>query len=406
MSSLNGIRVLDLSRVFSGPWATQMLADFGAEVIKVERPSKGDDVRYQGIPLTDTTGQATQETSSFIAMNRGKKSITLDISSTSGQDIIKALVKQSDVLVENFKPKDLERFGLDYASLKSINPKLIYCSISGFGQSGPYSHRPGYDPIFQAMSGLMSITGKADTDAGGGPVRTGFAIGDITAGFYAVCAILAALRHRDAVSNRGQHIDLALFDAQVASLSHLGMMYLVSGEQPKRLGNASPITCPYQSFECSDGTIMVTVGNDSQFIKFCEVLGLAHLPLDDRFKTNQMRVKNKDALIPQLEQVIKSNTLDFWYTSFERSGVPSGPINEFADVFRDPQIKHRSVQFEMDHSTLGKIPQIANPINFSETPNVYDLAPPTLGQHTQEILKELLNFNQSQVDDLRLQKVI
>jgi crotonobetainyl-CoA:carnitine CoA-transferase CaiB-like acyl-CoA transferase len=316
------------------------------------------------------------------------------------------LVKQSDVLVENFKPKDLARFGLDYTSLKAINPRLIYCSISGFGQSGPYSHRPGYDPIFQAMSGLMSVTGKADAELGGGPVRTGFAIGDITAGFYAVCAILAALRHRDAVSSRGQHIDLALFDAQVASLSHLGMMYLVSGEQPKRLGNASPITCPYQSFECSDGTIMVTVGNDNQFIKFCEVLGLAHLPLDEQFKTTQMRVKHKDTLIPLLEEVIKGNTLEYWYRLFEQAGVPSGPINEFAQVFNDPQIKHRNVQFEMEHSTLGKIPQISNPIKFSETPNVYKTAPPTLGQHTLEILKELLNFDQAQLDELRLKKVI
>jgi crotonobetainyl-CoA:carnitine CoA-transferase CaiB-like acyl-CoA transferase len=406
MSSLNGIRVLDLSRVFSGPWATQMLADFGAEVIKVERPMKGDDVRYQGVPLKTPNGDATQETSSFIAMNRGKKSITVDISCPKGQEIIKDLVQKSDILVENFKPKDLERFGLDYSSLKLINPRLIYCSISGFGQSGPYSHRPGYDPIFQAMSGLMSVTGKSDGEPGGGPVRTGFAIGDVTAGFYAVCAILAALRHRDVVSNQGQHIDLALYDAQVSSLSHLGMMYLVTGQQPQRLGNASPITCPYQSFECSDGTIMVTVGNDSQFVKFCKVLGLDDLSQDQRFTTNQLRVKNKHLLIPLIEEVIKSKTVDFWYQAFELVGVPSGPIQEFSDVFNDPQIKHRNIQFEMEHPILGAIPQIANPVVFSETPNVYELPPPSLGQHTVSVLKELLNYDQAQIGELFQQKII
>ena len=406
MSSLNGIRVLDLSRVFSGPWATQMLADFGAEVIKVERPLKGDDVRYQGVPLKSQSGEPTQETSSFIAMNRGKKSITVDISSPEGQEIIKDLVGKSDILVENFKPKDLERFGLDYSSLKLINPRLIYCSISGFGQTGPYSHRPGYDPIFQAMSGLMSITGKADGEPGGGPVRTGFAIGDVTAGFYAVCAILAALRHRDAVSHEGQNIDLSLYDAQVSSLSHLGMMYLVTGQQPKRLGNASPITCPYQSFECADGTIMITVGNDSQFVKFCKVLGLDALSEDQRFTTNQLRVKNKNHLIPLIEEVIRQRSVEFWYQAFEDAGVPSGPIQEFSDVFDDPQIKHRKIQFEMEHPVLGPIPQIANPIVFSETPNVYDLPPPTLGQHTVSVLRDLLDYDQTKIGDLSQQKII
>lgn len=406
MGSLSGVKVLDLSRVFSGPWAAQMLADFGADVIKVERPGRGDDVRYQGPRARNAEGEETSETSSFLSMNRGKRSITIDIAQEEGQALIRDLARDSDILIENFKAGDLSRYGLDYLSLREINPRLVYCSISGFGQTGPYSHLPGYDPLFQSMSGLMSVTGHADGAPGGGPLRAGYSVGDITAGFYAVSAILAALRHRDMVSGEGQHIDLALLDAQVAAISHVAMMYLVSGQQPPRLGNVSPITCPWQSFECSDGQLVIAVGNDAQFAAFCRVLGLPHLAADDRFVSNPLRAKHRDTLIPLLADALSRRTVHEWNAECEAAGVPSGPVNNFEQVFSDPQIVHRQMQMEMQHPTAGSVPQVANPVKFSGTPVQYALAPPILGQHTLEVLRDRLGMDDMRIAQLRHKKVI
>jgi len=406
MSALSGVRVLDLSRVFSGPWAAQMLADFGADVIKVERPGRGDDVRHQGLRVKDAQGRETKETSSFLAVNRGKRSITVDMSQPAGQALIRRLAQECDIVIENFKAGDLARYGLDYASLKAINPRLVYCSITGFGQSGPYSHLPGYDPIFQSMSGLMSVTGHADEDPGGGPLRVGYSVSDITAGFYAVAAILAALRHRDMVSGEGQHIDLALLDAQVASISHVAMMYLVSGKQPPRLGNVSPITCPWQSFECADGEIVVAVGNDTQFAAFCKVLGHPEWAADERFSTNPLRAKHRLVLVPMLADLLKTRKVREWYADFDAAGVPSGPINGFAEVFADPQIVHREMLLQQPHAAAGTVPQVANPVKFSATPVAYRRAPPVLGEHTDEVLREVLSLGESELDGLRANKVI
>lgn len=406
MSSLSGIRVLDLSRVFSGPWAGQMLADFGADVIKVERPGKGDDVRHQGLRAKDADGRETRETSSFLAMNRGKRSITVDMAQPAGQALIRDLAKRCDIVIENFKAGDLARYGLDWAALSAVNPRLVYCSISGFGQTGPYRHLPGYDPLFQSMSGLMSITGHADGEPGGGPVRVGFAVGDITAGFYAVSAILAALRHRDMVSGAGQHIDLALLDAQVAAISHVAMMYLVSGEQPPRLGNASPITCPWQSFDCADGQLMVAVGNDTQFAAFCRVLGLPDLPRDERFATNPQRAAHRLQLVPLLAEVLATRPVTAWHAAFDAAGVPTGPINGFAEVFADPQIVHRGMRMDLPHTQAGTVPQVANPVRFSDTPIAYGRAAPLLGEHTAEVLQELLQLDAEAVEALRRDRIV
>ncbi|CAN5714951.1 CaiB/BaiF CoA-transferase family protein [soil metagenome] len=406
MSALQGVRVLDLSRVFSGPWAAQMLADFGADVVKVERPGRGDDVRHQGLRLKDGEGRETTETSSFIAMNRGKRSITIDMSQPAGQALIRELAAKSDILIENFKAGDLVRYGLDQETLRRLNPKLVYCSISGFGQTGPYSHLPGYDPLFQSMSGLMSVTGYADSEPGGGPMRVGYSVGDITAGFYAVSAILAALRHRDMVSGEGQYIDLSLLDAQVASISHVAMMYLVSGQQPPRVGTASPITCPWQAFDCSDGQIVIAVGNDTQFVALCKVLGAPALSSDERFVTNPLRAKNQRVLVPMLADILKARTVKQWHADFDAANVPSGPINGFADVFADPQIVHRGMQMQMPHPAAGSIPQVANPVKFSATPIEYERAPPLLGQHTAEVLRDVLGLDDAAIAALQQNKVV
>ncbi|PLC52138.1 CoA transferase [Pollutimonas nitritireducens] len=399
--SLSHIRVLDLSRVFSGPWTGQMLADLGADVIKVERPGRGDDVRQQGYRAKDEQGNETAETSSFLAMNRGKRSVSINMSTPEGQNLIKELVKQSDVLIENFKAGDLVRYGLDYESLKQLNPRLIYCSITGFGQSGPYSHRPGYDPIFQSMSGLMSMTGNPPDQPGGGPQKVGYAVSDLTAGFYAIIGILAALNHRDAISGEGQYIDIALFDAQLASIGHIAMNYLISGIVPQRMGTASPITCPYQAFECTDGHLMIAVGNDSQFRQFVELLGLPELADDPRFTINRLRAQNQKVLIPMLEGVIKTNTVKYWQERLDAMNVPCGPINDFSQVFEDPQLQHRNMLIHIEHSTVGQIPQIANPLKMSATPVSYNRPPPTLSQHTDEVLGELLGLDPAAIADLK-----
>ncbi|MBL0420794.1 CoA transferase [Ramlibacter sp. AW1] len=406
MTCLTGVRVLDLSRVFSGPWAAQMLADFGADVIKVERPGRGDDVRQQGLRARDAEGNETRETSSFLAMNRGKRSITVDIARPEGQALVRQLAAGSDIVIENFKAGDLARYGLDHFALRALNPRLVYCSISGFGQTGPYRHLPGYDPLFQSMSGLMSITGHADDEPGGGPMRVGYSVGDITAGFYAMAAILAALRHRDLVSGEGQHIDLALLDAQLASMSHVAMMYLVSGRQPPRLGNASPITCPWQSFECADGQLVVAVGNDPQFAAFCQVLGHPEWAADDRFATNPQRARNRQVLVPMLAEVLRRRPVAEWHQRFEAAGVPTGPINDFEQVFADPQVTHRQMRLTLPHPTAGSVPQVANPVKFSQTPVQYHRAPPLLGEHTVEVLRERLSLDDARIAQLRQDQVI
>jgi crotonobetainyl-CoA:carnitine CoA-transferase CaiB-like acyl-CoA transferase len=383
-----------------------MLADFGADVIKVERPRRGDDVRQQGYRMKDRDGRETSETSSFLAMNRGKRSVTIDLASTAGQDLVRRLARESDILIENFKAGDLRRYGLDYETLSRANPRLVYCSITGFGQSGPYSHLPGYDPIFQSMSGLMSVTGNPDDEPGGGPQKVGYSIADITAGLYASIAILAALNYRDTVSGKGQYIDLALLDAQVAAMSHVAMNYLVSGRLQERMGTASPITCPWQTFKCAEGDITIAVGNDPQFVKFCEVLGQPALASDPRFSTNPMRAKNRKTLVPMLEEAMLQRSAREWYEAFEAAGVSSGPTYDFRQVFEDPQIRHRELLGEMAHPLAGTVPMVANPIKFSDTPIEYRRPPPLLGEHTREVLREVLRLDEPEIDALVRQGAI
>lgn len=403
---LSNVKVLDLSRVFSGPWAAQMLADFGADVIKVERPGRGDDVRHQGFRVKDGAGKPTSETSSFIAMNRGKRSITIDMSKPAGQALIRKLAAQSDILIENFKAGDLVRYGLDYASLKAINPKLIYCSITGFGQTGPYSHLPGYDPIFQSMSGLMAVTGVAEGEPGSGPVKVGYSVSDLTASFYAIAAILAALHHRDMVSGTGQHIDMALLDAQIAAISHVSMNYFATGERPERVGTSSQITCPYQAFECADGHIMIAVGNDSQYQSFCRVIERPELASDPRFATNLERAAARKVLVPLIAEAMTARTVAAWNEALSAANVPCGPIYEMDQVFEDPQVKHRGVLGTMPHPLIGEMPLIKNPVVFSDTPIVYELPPPLLGEHTDAVLAAELGLDPQEIAGLRAEGIV
>ena len=403
---LSKIRVLDLSRVLSGPWATQMLADFGADVIKVERPGIGDDVRQQGARLKDRDGNDTDERSMFLAVNRGKRSVTIDMATPGGQQLIRRLAAACDVVIENFKSGDLARYGLDHESLASVNPKLVYCSISGFGQSGPYSHLPGYDLIFQSMSGVMSLTGVPDGEPGAGPQRAGYPVSDTTAGFYAVIGILAALHHRDTVSGVGQYIDLALLDAQVAVTSPMAMSYLVAGQLPQRVGLRSQLTCPYQDFACADGLIMIAVGNDKQFAQLADVLGHPEWPADTRFATTPERVANRELLVPQIAALLASKPMAHWIPLLHAANVPSGPINDFRQVFDDPQIRHREVVREIAHPLSGTLSVVANPLKFSATPVEYKRPPPLLGQHTAEVLRELLGLDDAAIDALCAEGVI
>ena len=403
---LSHVRVLDLSRVFAGPWAGQMLADFGADVIKVEHPVHGDDVRRMGVAHKDAQGRDTGETSSYLAMNRGKRSIGIDISKPSGQALVKRLAATSDVLIENFKTGNLARYGLDYAALRTINPRLVYCSITGFGQSGPYSELPGYDPIFQAMSGLMSITGVPDGQPGAGPNLVGYSVSDITAGYYATIAVLAALNHRDRVSGQGQHIDLALLDAQVHAVSHIAMHYLASGKMPVRAGAASQVTCPWQAFDCADMPLMLAVGTDQQFSRLCETLGLPELATDARFVTNRKRMEHKSALIPMLAARFKTRNARAWMEALNAVGVASGPINDLGQVFADPQVQHREMLREIPHPLSGTLRVVANPVRFSDTPIEYDRWPPLRGEHTREVLRQELAMSEEDIAALEREKVI
>jgi crotonobetainyl-CoA:carnitine CoA-transferase CaiB-like acyl-CoA transferase len=401
MGALSHIRVLDLSRVLAGPWAGQILADLGAEVIKVERPGCGDDTRAWGPPfLKDPQGENTSEAAYYLSANRNKQSVTIDFTKAEGQRLVRELAARSDVLIENFKVGGLAAYGLDYESLKAINPRLIYCSITGFGQSGPYAKRAGYDFMIQGLGGLMSLTGRAEGEEGAGPVKVGVALTDILTGLYSSTAILAALAHRER-SGAGQHIDMALLDVQVACLANQAMNYLTTGVAPRRLGNAHPNIVPYQDFPTADGDFILTVGNDSQFRKFAEVAGQSHWADDPRFISNKLRVANRNELVPLIRQVTVFKTTAQWVTELEEAGVPCGPINDLAQVFADPHVQARALAVELPHALGGKVAQVASPIRLSETPVEYRHAAPLLGEHTEQILSGLLGLGQSEVSALR-----
>ncbi len=396
--ALTGVRVLDLSRVLAGPWCTQTLADLGADVIKVERPpsatsSGGDDTRGWGPPfLKDGAGADTQEAAYYLGANRNKRSITVDIARPEGQALIHTIALQSDVFVENYKVGDMARYGLDFASLHALNPRLVYCSITGFGQTGPYRERAGYDYAIQGMGGLMSVTGPsraeiADDASGGGPQKVGVAVADLFTGMYACTAILAALRHRD-LTGLGQAIDMALLDTQVAMLANLGANYLTTGIAPQRIGNAHQNIVPYQVFEVADGHMILAVGNDSQFNKFCEVAGAPQIARDERFARNAERVRHRATLVPMLAALMKARTRGDWLAALEAAKVPSGPINDLADVFADPQVQAREMTVRVPHPLAGQVDLVASPMKFSATPVQYRRAPPLLGEHTAEVLRE------------------
>ena len=411
MNSLDGIRVLDLSRVLAGPWCTQTLADLGADVIKIERPGNGDDTRGWGPPfLKDAQGRETAEAAYYLGANRNKRSVTCDIAQAAGQALVRELVPLCDVFVENFKVGDMARYGLDYASLKGLNPRLVYCSITGFGQTGPYRERAGYDYAVQGMGGLMSITGERD-DIGGGPQKVGVAVADLFTGMYAAVAILAALRHAEK-TGEGQAIDMALLDTQVAMLANLGANYLVSGKVPGRSGNAHQNIVPYQVFETApapDGSkdhIILAVGNDSQFAKFCEVAGRPELAQDGRFAKNQDRVRNRAVLVPQLEQVMQQRGKAQWLAALEAAKVPCGAINNLAEVFDDPQVRQRGMVDSWSHPLEPALRLVASPMKLSATPVRTDLPPPLLGQHTDEVLAGLLKRTLAQMAELRNGKVV
>ncbi|AQL40126.1 CAIB/BAIF family protein [Pseudomonas syringae pv. actinidiae ICMP 19103] len=406
MGALSHIRVLDLSRVLAGPWAGQILADLGADVIKVERPGCGDDTRAWGPPfLQDAAGHNTSEAAYYLSANRNKQSVTIDFTRPEGQKLVKQLAAKSDIVIENFKVGGLAAYELDYASLKAINSRLIYCSITGFGQSGPYATRPGYDFMIQALGGLMSLTGLPEGEEGAGPVKVGVALTDILTGLYSTTAILAALANRDQ-SNVGQHIDMALLDVQVACLANQAMNYLTTGVAPERLGNAHPNIVPYQSFPTADGDLILTVGNDSQFRKFAEVAGQSQWADDPRFLTNTLRVAHRAELIPLIRQVTVFKATAQWVAALEAVGVPCAPVNDLAQVFADPHVVARGLAIELPHALGGKVPQVASPIRLSETPVEYRRAPPMLGEHTAQVLEELLGLGSDEVASLRAAGVL
>ncbi|MCE3607504.1 CoA transferase [Massilia sp. P8910] len=404
--ALGHIRVLDLSRVLAGPWCSQNLADLGADVIKIERPGVGDDTRAWGPPYArDADGNNTSEAAYFLTANRGKRSVTVDIATPEGQAIIRDLAREADVVLENYKVGQLKRYGLDYESLKEIKPDLVYCSVTGFGQDGPYAHRAGYDFLIQGMGGLMSVTGERDDLPGGGPQKAGVALTDLMTGMYATVAVLAALTHRDR-TGQGQSIDMALLDTQVAMLANVGSNYLNSGKAPKRWGNAHANIVPYQTFACADGHIIVATGNDGQYQKFVEAGGRPDLGADPRFTTNPLRVQHRDVLVPLLAEMVKTRTRDEWIAQLEAVGVPCGPINDVGEVFENEQVKARGVAIEMDHPAAGKVKLVRSPMKLSLTPAQADLPPPMLGQHTDEVLRDLLGRSEKEIAALRAKGAI
>jgi crotonobetainyl-CoA:carnitine CoA-transferase CaiB-like acyl-CoA transferase len=411
MTALAGIRVLDLSRVLAGPWCTQTLADLGADVIKIERPGTGDDTRTWGPPfLSDPAGADTGEAAYYLGTNRNKRSVCCDIAQPAGQALIRELVQRCDVFIENFKVGDMARYALDYASLHSVNPRLVYCSVTGFGQTGPYRERAGYDYAIQGIGGLMSVTGERD-DLGGGPQKVGVAVADLFTGMYATVAILAALRHAEH-TGEGQHVDMALLDTQVAMLANLGANYLVSGKVPGRSGNAHQNIVPYQVFEvapAADGHkdhLILAVGNDSQYAKFCEIAGRPELATDARFRKNQGRVRNRVVLVPILEAVMKRRGKSEWLAALEQAKVPCGAINNLEEVFADPQVRERGMVTEWHHPLQPQLRLVSSPIKLSRTPVRAERPPPMLGQHTEEVLRELLDCTDDRLSELKSSKVI
>jgi crotonobetainyl-CoA:carnitine CoA-transferase CaiB-like acyl-CoA transferase len=405
-AALSGIRVLDMSRILAGPWVGQMLADLGAEVVKVERPGTGDDTRAWGPPfLKDREGRDTGESAYFLCTNRGKRSVTLDISKPEGQAIARELADKSDILLENYKVGDLKRYGLAYDDLSARNPKLIYCSITGFGQTGPYRDRAGYDFMIQGMGGLMSFTGERDDVPGGGPQKVGVAIADLMTGMYSCVAILAALHERQS-SGLGQYIDMALLDSQVAWLANQNTNYLIGGAPPKRMGNAHPNIVPYQTFHTRDGDLILAIGNDNQFRKFCVAAGIPEVAEDPRFLDNIGRTANREACVDALAVAIKTKTTAEWVALLEPVGVPCGPINRLDDVYADPQVRHRGMKIEVPHPLSGVVPLVANPIKYSRTPIAYDAPPPLLGQHTNEVLSTMLGKTSEEIAALRAKRIV
>ncbi|MFV3316196.1 CaiB/BaiF CoA transferase family protein [Pseudomonas sp. NY15374] len=401
MGALSHLRVLDLSRVLAGPWSGQILADLGADVIKVERPDSGDDTRAWGPPfLRDARGENTSEAAYYLSANRNKRSVTIDFTQPEGQRLVRELAAKSDIVIENFKVGGLASYGLDYERLKAVNPRLIYCSITGFGQTGPYAKRAGYDFMIQGLGGLMSLTGRPEGEQGAGPMKVGVALTDILTGLYSTVAILAALAHRDQ-SGEGQHIDMALLDVQVACLANQAMNYLTTGTPPKRLGNAHPNIVPYQDFPTADGDFILTVGNDGQFRKFAEVAGQPQWADDPRFATNKQRVAHRAELIPLIRQATVFKTTAEWVAELERAGVPCGPINDLAQMFQDPQVVARGLKVDVPHPLAGSVPQVASPIRLSETPVEYRRAPPLLGEHTEAVLRDVLGLDAAAVQVLR-----
>ena len=415
MNSLDGIRILDLSRVLAGPWCTQTLADLGADVIKIERPGAGDDTRGWGPPFLKTPeGEDTRDAAYYLGTNRNKRSVTCDIATPQGQQLIKQLVHSCDVFIENFKVGDMARYGLDYASLSKLNPKLVYCSVTGFGQTGPYRERAGYDYAIQGIGGLMSVTGERD-DLGGGPQKVGVAVADLFTGLYATVGILAALRHAEK-TGQGQHVDMALLDTQVAMLANLGANYLVSGQKegkaPGRAGNAHQNIVPYQVFEVAptpEGQkdyLILAVGNDGQYAKFCAVAGRPDLASDERFVKNADRVRHRATLVPMLETIFKQRNKADWLSALEVAKVPCGAINNLAEVFADPHVRSRDMVTTWDHPTGGSVELVSSPIKLSGTPVRRDLPPPLLGQHTDEVLREVLQMSEADLAQLRNNHII
>ena len=406
MGALSHIRVLDLTRVLAGPWCAQTLADFGAEVIKVERPGAGDDTRHWGPPYLKTPdGADTPEAAYYLAANRNKRSVTVDIATPEGQQIIRELAAQSDVVLENYKVGQLKKYGLDYESLKAVKPDIVYCSVTGFGQTGPYAQRAGYDFIVQGMGGFMSITGERDGQPGGGPQKAGVAIADLMTGMYSTVAVLTALAHRDR-TGEGQYIDMALLDVQVAMLANMNSNFLASGKPPMRWGNAHPNIVPYQTFQTSDSWIIVAVGNDGQFRKFVEAGQRVELADDDRFATNPARVRNREVLVPILAEMVRTRSKHEWIDALEAAGVPCGPINDLEEVFDNEQVVARGMQVRLPHPSGGTVKLVRNPIRMSATPPEAQAHPPTLGEHTEAVLRDVLGYDDDQIDGLRGRSVI
>jgi glutaryl-CoA transferase len=403
---LTGVRVLDLSRVLAGPWASQIFADYGADIIKVERPGAGDDTRKFGPPwIHDRDTGEIVDAAYYASCNRGKRSVTLDIAKPEGQAIAHKLAVHADIVIENYKVGALAKYGLDYPSLRALNARLIYCSITGFGQTGPYRNRPGYDFLIQGMGGLMSVTGERDDLPGGGPQRAGVALADILCGMYATSAILAALYNRER-TGQGEYIDLALLDAQVATLANQGMNYLIGGTAPVRSGNGHPNIVPYQAFATADGHIILAVGNDEQFARFCAAAGRADLASDAKYATIAARNAHRGELIPILAAIVAQRSSADWITTLEAAQVPCGPINTIDKVFADPQVQARGMRVDLPHPRAGTLPSIANPVHFATTPIEYTHAPPLLGQHTDEVLEELLGLDAPARAALRAHGVI